>query len=515
MRQAITLWAAIYQNAAPWLAPAQRERLELVQGERVRSLNIGASVAAEFARLVLLEFQSQLRPLLPTGDLIPQEGEDQKQDEEQEEAVVPPMPVLDETQELLNADYQHFLDSFRPYMEQTCALGACLIKPYSDGAGHVFANVIPATSVFPITFAPDGTLTEVVIADRRLKGGQYYTLLEYRKFTGDSEDIQYKVYKSMYPASLGMQVSSADGGMWPDIPASGGLRIKNVPIPLFVYLKMPFANIVEPQSQLGVSIYAKAVGLLEDADIQYSRYLWEYAAGEFAINVDSSALEVDTSKRANVARLDRRIYRGVDIKDLFQAWNPSLRDSAYHDGLNNILRMIEFKCGLSYNTLSEAVEKVRTATEIISSRQRSYGAIKELQRSLEVALSRLVHVFCVIRGTSYEALEVTFEWDDSILVDEEVEKSMFLQEISAGIRFPWEYRVKFLGETEQEAKARIAENTAPQNDDVLITHEDEDEEEEDEELIESDENDIEEEDDDDDDDEEEGKKEKKEKKAKK
>jgi hypothetical protein len=62
---------------------------------------------------------------------------------------------------------------------------------------------------------------------------------------------------------------------------------------------------------------------------------------------------------------------------------------------------------------------------------------------------------CELRGISYESIESVFDWGDSILVDKEVEKGMFMQEIAAGIRAPWEYRVKFMGETQERAKERI------------------------------------------------------------
>lgn len=60
--------------------------------------------------------------------------------------------------------------------------------------------------------------------------------------------------------------------------------------PLFVYLKMPFGNTVEPECVLGASIAARAMELLEEADRQYSRLLWEYEGGELAVDADSTYL---------------------------------------------------------------------------------------------------------------------------------------------------------------------------------------------------------------------------------
>ena len=43
------------------------------------------------------------------------------------------------------------------------------------------------------------------------------------------------------------------------------------------------------------------------------------------------------------------------------------------------------------------------------------------------------------------------------MVDTETAKQEFRQDIAQGIRKAWEYRVKFLGETEQVAKAMVAD----------------------------------------------------------
>ena len=43
------------------------------------------------------------------------------------------------------------------------------------------------------------------------------------------------------------------------------------------------------------------------------------------------------------------------------------------------------------------------------------------------------------------------------MVDTETAKQEFRQDIAQGIRQAWEYRVKFLGETEEIAKAMVAD----------------------------------------------------------
>ena len=169
---------------------------------------------------------------------------------------------------------------------------------------------------------------------------------------------------------------------------------------------------------------------MEDADRQYSRYLWEYEAGEFAINVDASALDVVPGRSFGVAPLNRRIYKAVEIKDLFQEWNPTLRDSSIYSGLNNrlnnIFRQIEFRCGLSYGTLSDVNIQEKTATETMASKQRSYATVSSIQASLEKALRELpIITYALCETLKTPQIEPVFVWDDSIIVDTLQEKNIF------------------------------------------------------------------------------------------
>jgi len=113
----------------------------------------------------------------------------------------------------------------------------------------------------------------------------------------------------------------------------------------------------------------------------------------------------------------------------------------------------------------------KTATEIMASKQRSYVTVSSIQASLEKALRELSFALC--ETLKIPQIEPVFAWDDSIIVDTLQEKNIFMQEISAGIRAPWEYRVAFLGETEEQAKKAISE--IEQSSQPEMEYEDEDE----------------------------------------
>ena len=103
----------------------------------------------------------------------------------------------------------------------------------------------------------------------------------------------------------------------------------------------------------------------------------------------------------------------------------------------------------------------KTATEINAAKQRSYSTVHDTQGALEKALKDLVYAIDTI-ATLYKLApagkyDVTFEWDDSIIVDAEAERLRDREEVRDGLMAKWEYRVKWFGETPEKAKQMVKE----------------------------------------------------------
>ena len=133
---------------------------------------------------------------------------------------------------------------------------------------------------------------------------------------------------------------------------------------------------------------------MKQADEQWGRILWEYEGSELSIDVDITAFRKDEHGNFNIPQGKERLYRGIDLDDNNSKWNvfsPAIRDSSYFNGLNNILKRIEFNCGLSYGTISDPQEVNKTATEIVSSKQRMYSTVKDIQGALESEFVNLVN----------------------------------------------------------------------------------------------------------------------------
>ena len=140
-------------------------------------------------------------------------------------------------------------------------------------------------------------------------------------------------------------------------------------------------------------------------------------------------------------------------------FSPEIRDASFYNGWNHQLRSIEFDCNLAYGTLSDPNNTDKTAEEIKASKQRSYSFVQSCQTALQRALKDLVDatafwcdIYSLCPAGTYHT---SFVWDDSIVVDTEKERATDRADVAMGAMSLVEYRMKWYGETEEQAKAAV------------------------------------------------------------
>ena len=418
MEEAIDLWRRVYENDAPWL-----------EGGRVKGMNLLPAICSEVARLVTLEFDWTV------------EGSGRAA--------------------FLNRQIQPVRQRLRQCLEYAVGKGGMVWKPYLAD-GKILVEMVQADAFFPLEAGPDGKITSAVFLEQVRQREKWFTRMEEHRMTQEGVLVTNRAFVSNGAERLAQQIPLESLRQWAGLERQALLQGRTSP--LFVYLKMPFGNTVEPECVLGASIAARAMELLEEADRQYSRLLWEYEGGELAVDADSTYL---TGGR--MPQTTRRLFRSLNTgADFYHVFNPDFRDGSLRAGLNELLRRIEFSCGLSYGIISDPGQREMTATEIVSAKQRLFSTVKEIQNTLERALEELLNIMNYwadfLPGVPAGGYRTDYRWDDSIVTDTTAEKAQFLQEIAAGVRQPWEFRVRFLGETKEQAKAACIAETSPTND---------------------------------------------------
>ena len=503
MTNAVEKWYQMYLDQAPW-----------VDREAVFSLNLPAFISGEIARQVLLEVKWNI-----TGKNAAETGEE----------------VMNPRAEYLKAEFEKLIEStaFRAKLEQGCAAGGMIIKPYPNTeTGHIHFDWAMDWGFYPIAFDDDGNLTDFIIPDTFREGKTIFTRLERHtvvnsrgetegddqgagdrtpsaekeareggqqptaqepaegegadepdnpkqepeKPAGDAQRrpqtqrkatrsirITQRAFKSSVEDSLGREINLEDVPRWEHLQPEA--IVTETEAPLIGWFKVAASNTVDVDSPLGASVYARAADTIRQADLQYSRILWEYEAAEMAIDVDPSALRPRKVAGGGVEmpKLNQRLFRAVDIdkgdRDLYSVFAPPIRDSALFVGLNNLLMRIEDQCGLSRGTISDANVEPRTATELKIVRARSYQTITDNQRALEKCLKDVVAAmdrYATIYHLAPEGeYDVSFEWDDSILTDTDQQTQERLMLMNSGIIGKVEFRMWYFGETRAQAEAAI------------------------------------------------------------
>lgn len=493
MTNAIELWSLMYEDNSPWL-----QEPTLTDPVKVTSLGLPAFIASEKARMATIEMKSEITTPTESVTEANPNYEPSTVDEDgnlqisNEPEFITKEVILGDTAraEYLNTQYTKVKNKIRNQLEYGIAKGGLVIKPYivisdittdgenTDTENNIRQDVdiefdyIHADNFFPIAFDGSGKITEAAFVQVKTDKSTVYTRLEYHKLQNNMVTVTNLAFKKEnrtqpsttdFDSDLGEQINLTEVPEWADLqPVT---QIGNVDRLLFAYFKMPEANTIEAHSPLGVSGYSRAVKLIKEADLQYSRMLWEFQGGELAIDIDRDALNTVEDEEKNTYEipnmLQARLMRKVDLgnSETYQVFNPPYRDASLINGLNNILMRIEDVCALSRGTLSDVAAEARTATELKILKQRSYSANAEIQKALEDALKDLVYVmdiYCTLyEVTAPGEYDISFEWDDSILVDVETELNKRITLMQNGLASKLETRMWYFGETERQAREAL------------------------------------------------------------
>ncbi|HOW90790.1 MAG TPA: phage portal protein [Anaerolineaceae bacterium] len=434
MSTALETWAAMYKNQAEWL------------NDYVQSMNLPAAIAGELANLTTIELEVKV------------DGDNGRA-------------------AFLQGQINQVVPKLREMIEYGNAKGGLMLKPFPNGKG-IDVDFIQADQFLPVAFDANGNITSCVFVDRRTQGKDVFTRLEWHEFDSNSAVITVRnlAFKSSSQGEIGSQINMESFEPWKDLQPLA--TISNVKAPLYGYYRFPMANNIDPTSPLGISCYSRAVDLIRQADELWSNLLWEFESGKRAIFADVLAFDRDDEGRAVLP--DKRLYRAlanssgsIGEDGFFHEFSPEFREASILNGLDAVLKKIEYNCGLAYGTISDPQVESKTATEIKISKQRTYATVRGMQNALEAALKQLLYAMDVWT-TLYKlapagAYSIIFDFDDSVVVDKDVQFQQDMRLVQNGLMGKVEFRMRNFGEDEETAKKMIAlvKNEEPQEADLF------------------------------------------------
>ncbi len=315
------------------------------------------------------------------------------------------------------------------------ALGGGCVKVFAEN-NEPKIDFVHADKFIPVGWNGRG-IFDGIFSAVTVSGGKYYTLLE-RQSVGKAE---YRLFKSGDGGSLGAETNLSElYGDLPPIVNYGGT------VPMFSYFKPAVSNNAEYDVPLGMSIYANALDTLKALDVAFDSFSREFVLGKKRIIIPASCVQTvpdtDTGEPVRYFDANDEAFVALNVEDAekFKITDNTieLRVEEHVAAINALLNILCFQVGLSAGTLSfDAVQGVKTATEVISQDSKTQRTIKSNKNLLTEMIEGLVHGLISL-GVWLEDLKpkeysVNISWQDNVVIDDNTLIDNTIKLYSAGL----------------------------------------------------------------------------------
>ena len=338
-------------------------------------------------------------------------------------------------------------------VELAFALGTGAFVEYLDG-GEVVIDYVRGSMIYPLAW-DNGIITECAFASERKQGTEKYIYLNiHRRDAQGQYIIENKMFRrkrdTISPTDLPEGVA--------DEVVTGS------ELPYFQIITPNIVNNVDLSSPMGISVFANAIDNLQNIDLVFDAYDNEFRLGKKRVLVPLTLTQTTMADSGVTKPVfddnDVEFYvidTGEQNTQKIEEMNGALRYDAFEAGIKTAINLAAYKCGFGENRYRFEGGTAMTATQVISQDSDLFRNLKKHELVLDAALQGLIKAVAQMAGIGIG--EITIEFDDSIIEDEDKARQRFMQEIREGLRQPWEYRVKYFGEAEEQARAMTAIQT--------------------------------------------------------
>lgn len=336
---------------------------------------------------------------------------------------------------------------------------------------------VSANQIIPLR-VEHGEIIDVAIVSETNKGDkkEYYIEVHKLQYNSKLQQEEYEITNT-YLDERGNEVFKEE------IAKSYSFHTN---VPFFSILKPAIANPINADyntiNGMGFSIYGTAIDQLKACDIAYNNFVMDFYLGGKKVfynkkitqtktrtYTDSNGNKKEESYEVYPDDMFKQQWRMVgdeqsNFKDdtLIKEYNPELRVKDDIDGLQGFLNYLSFKCGFGTKYYEFNGSSIVTATQYVGDRQDLVENANKHRKNVDEFVSVICKAILLLGRILFkkpvtEDCTVTIADKDGFMVDTETAKQEFRQDIAQGIRQAWEYRVKFLGETEKVAKAMVAD----------------------------------------------------------
>lgn len=441
MDAAIKLWGQLESGKPPWVK------------DDTRTIRFSNTVARELAKLITQNIDIKVQAKYGTGETA---------------------------KRIQKAIDDHFLKNAQENMEKVIRLGGVMAKWNGDGVDY-----IPPERFLVTEFDSNREVTGAIFFSYYQKEKKFYTRAEWHRFedgerrdeAGESVSVRaYRVSNKAFVSDNQDEIgrpTDLKNTKWADIVPE--FTAENLEKPLFVYIKNPYSNTIDPDSPLGVSCFSECIEELRWLDIAMSTLGVETEDSEPKMIVGQSAIQY---AEANGIELPRMVLKtGLDdmTDKPFEQWQPTLQVASRTDGINFLLSIISYKTGFDpgYFVFNGQTISVATATQVEATERRTINTVGDYRDILSCPdsngdgrigaihdIAYIMDAMAVINGESapseFGNYEIYADFAD-LTRNAEEDRSRALLLTDKGFYPKWYYLVHNEGFTEEEARAVVAE----------------------------------------------------------
>lgn len=314
-----------------------------------------------------------------------------------------------------------------------------------------------AEHIFPLSWE-NGKVIECAFSTSKAIGKDKYMYLQIHRL---DENREYVIENVLFKDQNG-QLSEVDNSSvegFENVPPVVNTGSKDRQ---FVIDRLNIANNIDVSLPMGISVFANAIDNLKGVDVAYDSYINEFVLGKKRIMVKPEATKgIDGEP---VFDPNDTVYyvlpEDSQNGSLIEQVDMTLRTEEHNAGLQDMLNVLSSKCGFGENHYKFDRGNISTATQVISENSSMFRTIKKHEIILEDVMIELCRIILRL-GNTYmgaglnEDVEISVDFDDSIIEDKQADFSRDMQLLNAGIMNDWEFRMKWMNEDEATAKAAL------------------------------------------------------------
>lgn len=440
--QSILEWWAIYRSRAPWLNYEYVTADTKKRRRRRFTLNLAKTICAEMAGLVLAE-----NPEVDAGKLV---------------------------EDLI--EREKLWDTLRKTTEFQGALGGQVIKVClgtdRTGKPEISLDFVKAQNFIPLAW--DNTeVYEASFLDRRVI--KKTTLVRIETHRRNPEAPGYIITQKVFNEETGIEVPLSQF----DESLEEQTTLPGIEKALFAYIRNPEANNIEPESPLGISLFANALDTLQALDLAFDGMKTEILMGRQRVALPGVVMRPyldpsDGERKLGFDPTDEAYIRlEGDDTDKFKPSDLSgqLRMEQYKLGIQTLLDLLSVQTGFSAGYFSFDGQSVKTATEVVSDNSKTFKTMQAFRENLD---SGLKHIFMVVNelGRIYSIVgadtrDPQITWDDSVIEDRN-SRTQYWTDLHQNKLVDRVTALQKIHGIDEEAAAEMADKIAKENQSIVM-----------------------------------------------